>query len=83
MTSDKIDEITTMYSMLQSLSVSGLEDSLEPNICRTQAMQAQIAAKMSKLWEEAAQEANQTNQAASLQEKDQQLAEIMEEEMTH
>ena len=37
-------------------------------------MQVQIAAEMSKLQEEPAQQANQTNQVASLQEKDQQLA---------
>ena len=37
---------------------------------------------MSKLQEEPTQQANQTNQVASLQDKDQQLAEILEE-MTH
>ena len=46
-------------------------------------MWAQIAAEMCKLQEEPTQQANQTNQAASLQEKDQKLAEIMEEEITH
>ena len=45
MASEKIDEITTRYSMLQSLSVSDLADSLEQNICHTQAMQVQIAAE--------------------------------------
>ena len=46
-------------------------------------MWAQIAANMSRSQEEPPQQADQTNQAASLQERDQQLAEIMEEEMTH
>ena len=46
-------------------------------------MQAQIAAQMSKLQEKHTQQANYTNQVASLQEKDQQFAKIMEEEMTH
>ena len=72
--------IGTVY---QSLSVSDLEDSLEHNICHTQAMQAQIAVEMTKLQEEPAQQAEQINQAANLQAQDQQLAEIMEEEMTH
>ena len=43
----------------------------------------QIAAEMNKLQEEHAQQAKQVDQVASLQAKDQQLAEIMEEEMTH
>ena len=60
-----------------------MEDSLEHNICHTQVMQAQIAAKMSKLQEAPAQQANLTNQKASLQGRDQQLAKIMEEDMTH
>ena len=46
------DEITARYNMLQSLSVSDLEDSLEHNIHCTQEMQAQIVAKMSKLQED-------------------------------
>ena len=83
MASEKIDEITVRYSMLWSLPVSAMEDSLEHNIYHTQAMQAQIATEMSKLQEEPAQQANQTNQAGSLQERDWQLAESMEEEMTH
>ena len=83
MTSEKINEIPARYSLFQSLSVSDLEDSPEQNICHTQAMQAKIAKEMSKLQEKAAQKAHQTNQVASLQDRDQQLAEIMEEEMTH
>ena len=46
-------------------------------------MWVQIAAEMSKLQEEPTQQASQTNQVASLQEKDEQLAEIMEEEMAY
>ena len=40
MASKKIEEITTRYSMLQSLSVSDLEDSLQQHICYIHAMQA-------------------------------------------
>ena len=80
--SEKIGEITAKYSMLLSLSVSNMEDSLEQNIHHIQAMQATIAAEMCKLHEDPVQ-ADQTSQVTSLQEKDQQLAEIMEEEMTH
>ena len=46
-------------------------------------MWEQIAAEMSKLQEKPAQQANQANKVASLQEKDQQLVEIMEKEMAH
>ena len=66
--------------MLQSLSAGDLEDSLEHNIHHIQAIQAQIAAEISKLQEEPTQQAKQADQVASLQAKDQQLAEIMEEE---
>ena len=38
MASEKIDKITTMYNVLQSLSVSDLEDSLEHNIHCIQAI---------------------------------------------
>ena len=55
MASEKIDEITARYSMLQSLSANGLEDSLEHNIHHTQSMWLHIAAKMSKLQEEPTQ----------------------------
>ena len=65
--------------MLQSLSASNLEDSPEHNICCTWAMQAQIVAEMSKPQEEPTQQADQADQVASLKEKDQQLAKIMEE----
>ena len=77
MASKYIDEITAQCSMLQSLSVSNIEDSLEQKIYCTQAIQAQIATEMSKLQEEPTQQANQV---ANLQEKDQELAKIMEEE---
>ena len=80
---ESIDEIIPHYSMPWSLSVSDLEDSLEQNICHTQAMQAKIAAEMCKLHEDPVQQADQTSQVTSLWEKDQKLAEIMEEEMTH
>ena len=69
--------------MLQSLFTSDLEDSLEHNICHTQAMQAQRAVEMSKLQEEPAQQVEQVEQGANLQAQDQQVAEVMEEEMTH
>ena len=72
--------------MLQSLSVSDLKDSLEQNICHTQDMWAQMAHELSKLQEEPSQQAKLVDQAANLQDlqaKDQQHAEIMEEEMTH
>ena len=45
MASEKIDEITVKYSVFQSLSASDLNDSLEHNICCTQAMWAQIGLK--------------------------------------
>ena len=83
MASEEIDNRTGRYSMLQSLSASNLEDSLAWNICHTQAMQAQIAHVMSRLEEEPAQQAESNDQAAWLQEQDWQLAEVLEEEMTH
>ena len=86
MASEKIDEITTRYSMLQSLSVSDVEDSLEGKIYHTQGMQVQIAAEMSKLQEEPSQQAKLVDPVTNLQDlqtQNQQLAEIMEEEMTH
>ena len=83
MTSEKIDEITARYSMLQSLPASDLEDSLEHNICHTQATWAQITAEMSKLQEEPTQQVQIEEQAGNLQAQDQKLAEIMEEGMTH
>ena len=83
MASEKRDEINALYSMLQSLSTSDLEESLKHHICCTQATLAQISDEISKLQEEPAQQANQADQVANLQEKDQQLAEVMEKEMTH
>ena len=47
MAADEIDNITARFSVLQSLSTSDLEDSLDRNIYRTQAMWAQIADAMS------------------------------------
>ena len=70
-----------MYS--SHLSMSDLEDSLDQNICQTQAMWAQIAHAMSRLEEEPPVQAEPDDQAAQLQQQDQQLAQIMEEEMTH
>ena len=81
----KIDEIIARHSMLQSLSTSDLEDSLERNMCHTQAMWVQIAHEISKIQEPTPQ-AMLEQQVANLQDlqvQDQQLAEIMEEEMTH
>ena len=86
MASEKIDDIIARHSILQSLSTSDLEDSLERNIYCTQAMQAQIAHEMSKIQEEPVPKAmleDQVPQLQDLQVQDQQLAEIMEEEMTH
>ena len=83
MASEKIDRITIRYSVLQSLSATDIQDSLEWNICHTQAMSVQIAAEMSRLQEEPTQQVNQASQVPSLQEKDQQVAEVMEEEMAH
>ena len=83
MASECIDEITARYSALQSLYVSNLEDNLEWNICHAQTMWVQIATEMSKLQEKPMQQANQTDQVDNLQMKDQELAETIEEEMTH
>ena len=77
---EKIDDIIARQSMLQSLSTSGLEDSLERNIHHTQAMWVQIAHEMSKIQEEPTQQAMLVNQVANLEDlhiQDQQLAEIM------
>ena len=60
-----------------NLSVSDLEDSLEHNICSTQAMWTQTTAEMSNLQEDPTQQASQADQVANLQEKDHQLVEIM------
>ena len=68
MASEDIDNITVRYSMLHSLSASDLEDSLDQNICCTQAMQAQIAQAMCTLEEEPISQAEPNNQAAQLQE---------------
>ena len=46
-------------------------------------MQVQIATEMSKLKEESTQQAEHVNQAVNLKVQYQQLAEIMEEKMTH
>ena len=83
MASEKIDNITARYSILQSLSMNDMEDSLDRNIHCTQAMWAQIAHAMSRLEEKPTSQAEPNNQAARLQVLDQQLAEIMEEEMAH
>ena len=57
MAPEKINEIIARHIVLQSLAVSDLEDSLERNICHTQAMQVQIAHEMSKIQEEPTQQA--------------------------
>ena len=49
---ENIDNIIVRYSILHSLSTSNLEDSLDQNICHTQAMWAQIAQEMSRLEQE-------------------------------
>ena len=47
MAADEIDNISVRFSVLQFLSVSDLEDSLDRNIHRTQVMGAQVADAMS------------------------------------
>ena len=83
MASEQIDNITARYSVLQSLSASNLEDSLDRNICQTQAMWAQITHAMSRLDEEPTLQVEPNNQAAQLKEQEQQLAKMFEDEMTH
>ena len=83
MAAEEIDNIMARFSVLQSLSRSNLEDSLNRNICQTQAMQAQIASAMSQIEDEPTARAEPDEQAAQLIQQDQQLAEILEEEMTH
>ena len=83
MAAEEIDNITARFSVLQSLSTCDLEDSLDRNICRTQAMQAQIADAMSQVEEEPAARVESDNEAAHLIQQDQQLAEILEDKMTH
>ena len=83
MATEKVDNIMVRFSVLQSLSASDLEDSLDRNICQTQAMQAQIANAMSRIEEKPAVRAEPDDQAAQLLQQDQQLAKILEEEITH
>ena len=80
MTSKWAAEIGARYSVTQSLSASDLEDSLRWNKCHTQAMQVQAGKQLSKLQEKPAQQYSHTGQATSLQTKDQELTEIMEED---
>ena len=84
MASEKIDETTARHRMLESLSASDLEDSLERNIHHTLAMWVQIAHEM--IQEDPTQQAMLLDQVANLEDlqaEDQQLAKIIEEEMTH
>ena len=83
MASEEIDNITARYSVLRSLSASNLEDTLDRNIHQIQTMWAQIAHAMSRLEEEPTAQTEPNNQAAQLKEQEQQLAEILEEKMTH
>ena len=83
MATEEVDSIMGRYSVLQSLSTSNLEDSFDRNIHWTQAMWAQIANAMSQMEEEPTVRAEPDDQAAQLLQQDQQLAEVMEEEMTH
>ena len=55
MASGWIDEISARYSILHSLSVSELEDSLEWNKCYAKVMQAQTAEQLSNLQKEPTQ----------------------------
>ena len=82
MAAEEVNNIMAGFSVLQSLCMSDLEDSLDRNICWTQTMQAQIANAISRI-EEPAARAEPDKQAAQLIHQDQQLAEILEEEMTH
>ena len=83
MAAEEVNNITVRFSVLQSLSMSDLEDSLDRNICQTQATQAQIANAISQIEEEPAARAELEDQAAQLIQQDLQLAEILEDEMTH
>ena len=83
MAPEEIDNIMARYSVLQWLSAGDLEDSLDRNICHTQAMWAHIAHVMSRLEEEPTLWAEADDQAAQLWQQDQQLAKILEEEVTH
>ena len=47
MAAEEVENITVRFSVLQSLSTSDLEDSLDRNIHQTQAMWVQIANAMS------------------------------------
>ena len=58
---EEVDNIMARYSVLQSLSTSNLEDSLDRNIQWTQAMQAQIAHAMSRLEEQPKAQAEPDN----------------------
>ena len=83
MAAEEVDNITVRFSMLQSLSASDLEDSLDGNIHQTQAMWAQIANAMSWIEEQPTLRAEPDDQPAQLVQPDQQLAKILEKEMTH
>ena len=74
MASEEIDNIMARYSVLQSPSANNLEDSLDRNICQTQAMWAQIAHAMSRLEEDPVSLAEPNNQATQLKEQERQLA---------
>ena len=82
MATKEVGNIMVRFKGLQSLSASDLEDSLDRNICQTEAMQAQIANAMSRIEEEPTVRAEPDDQAAQLLQ-DQELAKILEEEMTH
>ena len=82
MPAEEINNITVIFRVLQSLSKSDLEYSLDRNICWTRAMRPQIANAMSQIQEEPAARPGPDEQAAQLIQQDQQLAKILEEEMT-
>ena len=67
MASEKIDQIIARHSMLQSLSMSHLEDSLERNICHTQAMQAKITHVMNKICKEPTEQTMLVDQVANVE----------------
>ena len=71
MAAEEVDNIMVRFSVLQSLSASNLEDSLDRNICQTQAMWAQLANAMSRIEEEPTLTAEPDDQAAQLLQQDQ------------
>ena len=66
MATEEVDNIMARYSVLQSLLASNLKDSLDRNICQTQAMWAQMANAMSQMEEEPTVKTEPDDQAVQL-----------------